>query len=325
MKYGIPTRRVARSAALAALLLASMMVGSGSASAAITMSVTTPAGVVDPVEDLPRVFRIDGLGTGAEDDTYVRYRSGDLSATPCATRPENDTGDWLVYGSDASAGTLAIEKTFESSGTFSFCIWRGWGSYTAARTPNPIPVTFRDPTGSMTHAFSAQPFMVGAGGSISVTISTEAGRYAYASDAPAGTPCALTWAADPGTNASFIDTWMDGGTETFTRTISADSAPGSYRTCVWLTESTSDTAPINGGAYMFEYAVQRPTCRFPAVRGKTVLAAKAKIRTAGCRPSRWIVRRVAGRGVARGKVLKANFRPAASVSKTATVVLYVRR
>lgn len=241
-----------------------------------TLTITDSAGRADPAAKVPRVFTISGTAAVSE-YMWASYRPA--GGAPCAPTPSSDTAGYNLFSSESVNGTFSRNRalTFDSPGTYQFCIWLTSSSSTVS-TPITQVFTFRSPTGTISATLS--PLVPRPGQQAQVTISgtSEAPEYVYATVRSAGgAPCAPTYQSDTG--SSVID--GEGVNGAFTKQgTTTQQTPGSYVLCLWLASSSSDAQPIAGPQAVPFSVVQPP----PVIAAASVLNCRTQRHVGSVRP-----------------------------------------
>jgi hypothetical protein len=234
-----------------------LLAGASSALAdSATLSVTTDAGVSDPVAYIPRNFTLSGSVTGSK-LLFVKHRAA--GGPPCAASAYTDPGTFLdsaFYGVPVS-GPFSIRRvlTWRMPGTWMLCYWFA-SAETAPATPITQLVSVRQPPASI--AATVDPTAPVAGEQATITLSgaTEATRRVYAKIRPAdGTPCAPTFDADPG--GSMTDGWTVSGAYGIP-TLLNDPVLGRWLVCMWLAGESDDALPVATASQVFDVVRGRP-------------------------------------------------------------------
>jgi hypothetical protein len=280
-----------------------LLAGPGQAFAdSATISVTTTAGAPDPAARVARVFTLSGT-SAVPTKVWAKYRPAGGAA--CAPSPYTDSGKELYpfYGTSVN-GTFSLPTadTWDSTGTYIFCIWLGTQSDSVS-TPFTQAITFRAATGTITATVNPITPRIDEAATVTVTGASEAPAKVFAKVRPAGgAGCAPTYSADSGTGLLFGDS-VDGA---FARSATTtQSTAGSYLLCLWLATSTDDPAPIAGPQpQRFDVAGPAPPPPPPPPRVSVTTSLQrhgsrysGRLATAGeCLPRRTVLLRRAGSG-----------------------------
>jgi hypothetical protein len=315
-------RRTLLTAALLALTIASPALADSA-----SISFTDAAGTSDPVVGVGRTFTVTGNSAVAK-QLYVLVRPA--GGAPCAPSASSDAGTTDYYGSfsgDTFYGasvngdfTRRKTGTWGTPGSFMFCIWLATSS-SAPATPITQVVTFRSPTGTISATVAPVTPQTGQTVTITITGSSEAPKYVYASIRPAGgAPCATSYSADSGNG--LISGRSVNGAFSVTTTTTASTA-GNYLICLWLADSSSDAAPVAGPqpATFTVTAPPRP-CIVPALPRFTALAAYfTALSAANCVPG--TQRYTASTTYPRGTVITATPAPGTTLAPRGAVALLI--
>lgn len=269
-------------AACALLLCGASVAQADSASLAFLDAAGNP----DPVVDVGRTAR---LTLNSSTPKRVFFKNRPAGGAPCAPSASSDTGsesfngvwDGSTFNGSNVNGDLTIDKSgrWGTPGTFQFCIWLA-DSFSQSVTPFTQQVTFRRPTGAISGVVTPGAPLVGQSVTLAVTGSSEAPKRAYATVRAAGAACAPSPSADPGTGV--LDGEAVNGAFSFTRTFT-NATPGPKVVCLWLTGSSSDTAPVATQTAAFTVTAPPPPCVVPALAGGTPLAnVQPALATAAC-------------------------------------------
>lgn len=239
-------KRIGLAAGLA--VVAGCLMGTSPALAdSVTLDVTTTAGESDPAADIARVFTLSGT-SAAPKKVYAKYRRP--GGAPCAPSAATDSGeilqvDYNSFWSISVNGSFSIARaaTWDNPGTWVFCYWLS-ENVDAISSPFTQTITFRAPSGTITATVNPVTPSINQTATVTVSGTTEAPAYVYAAVRPAGgAPCAPTYAADSGTG--LISGRSVNGAFSVTETMTQSTA-GDYVLCLWLAQSTTDTAPSAG-------------------------------------------------------------------------------
>lgn len=240
-----------------------LLVSASSAMAdSATLTVTDSAGRPDPAAQVPRVLTIAGTAAVSE-YLYASYRPA--GGAPCAPTPNSDNGSSFFNGETVN-GAFSKNRalTINNAGTYQFCIWLTPSGGTVT-TPITQVFIFRSPTGTISATLNPLVPRPGQQTQVTVSGSSEAPEYVYATARPAGgAPCAPTFQSDTG--SSVISGESVNGAFTKQGTITEEQ-PGNYTLCLWLASSSSDAAPIAGPQAIPFTVVQPP----PRVKSASVL------------------------------------------------------
>jgi len=243
-----------------------------------TLSMTDATGKPDPAAGLPRVLTVAGTAAAAE-EVFVAYRA--TGGAPCAPTYASDPGTGLFSYMEANgAFSFKTTHTFPNAGTYMFCIWLAQSS-SSVSTPITQTITFRPPTGTITATFNPVTPRPGQTFTVTVTGTSEAPKEVYAAIQRAGAPCGPTYASDEGTgilNGSEVN-----GSFSLQATTSQATA-GQYVVCLWLAESSSDSAPIAGPQpEPLNIVAPPPPCVVPRLNfGRGLATIQRRIRSAHC-------------------------------------------
>jgi hypothetical protein len=244
--------------ALASLVATLALLGGAGPALADTasLSVTTDAGLVDPVAYVPRVFTVSGTASVSE-YLFVKHRAA--GGPPCAASAYTDSGTFLdggFYGVPVS-GSFALRKTltWRRPGTWMVCFWMA-SEETSIATPTTEVMTVRAPAAAISATMSPNPAHAGEPAQITVAGTTEANRRVYAKIRAAdGMPCAPTFDADPG--GSMIAGWSVEGA--FALKANLDNPVlGQYLVCTWLAGDSADDLPVAAVGQVFGVVRPRP-------------------------------------------------------------------
>jgi hypothetical protein len=244
--------------ALASLVATLALLGSAGPALADTasLSVTTDAGLPDPVAYIPRVFTVSGTASGSV-HLYVKHRA---AGGPCASSAYTDSGTFLegaFYGLPIS-GSFTIKKTltWRRPGTWMLCFWMA-GEETSISTPTTQVMTVRAPPAAIGATMTPNPARAGDPAQMTVAGTTEAPRRVYAKMRAAdGTPCGPTFDADPG--GSMIAGWSVEGAFAIKANLN-NPVLGQYLVCTWLAGDSADDLPVAGPvAQVFGVVRPRP-------------------------------------------------------------------
>jgi hypothetical protein len=261
----MPLRRTGllRPTLLTLLTLAASLASATAAWAdAATIAVTTPAGQVDPVADVGRVFTVTGISDGPK---YLFVAHRPAGGAPCAPSYQSDTGEGISALSRTSVnGPFSVQAAigWDKVGSELFCMWLAGDSFEVS-VPFAQTITFRAPVGAISAAIAPAVPRPGQAAQVTVSGSTEAPREVFASVRPAGpgAACAPSYATDGSggrENLAFASS-VDGA---FTLSAStSQSDPGPYLVCLWLAKTYSDPAPIAANALRFDVVAPSPTVR----------------------------------------------------------------
>jgi PASTA domain len=320
-----PLRRTLGFALLGATLLA-LSAASPALADSASITFTDAAGTSDPAVGVGRTMTLAG-NSAVSKYVYVRYRPA--GGAPCAPSASSDAGRYSfddftgeTFNGSAVNGNFTLRKTgtWDDPGTFMFCVWLS-SSESAPATPFVQNVTFRRPTGTISATVAPIAPLAGQTATITITGSSEAPRYVFASLRPAGiAPCAVSYEAESG--SSLVDGRSVNGAFSLTATTT-QSTPGNYLVCLWLAESSSDGAPVAGPqpATFTVTAAPRP-CVVPAVPRFTALAPYlAALSAASCVPG--AQRYTASRTYPRGTIIKTTPAPGTTLAPSAAVTLLI--
>jgi hypothetical protein len=194
----------------------------------------------------------------------------------------------FIYGPNAFYGenvngtfSLPRAETWDTPGTFVFCIWLSAQESTVA-TPFTQAITFRAPTGTITASVNPVAPRINEQATITVTGASEAPAYVYAKVRPnGGTGCAPSYSADSGKDLLSGESVNGSFSLPVTTT---QSTAGSYLMCLWLATSSTDAAPI-AGPQPQPFDVLGPPPPPPAAVPPTRVAASSSLRRRGSRYS----------------------------------------
>jgi hypothetical protein len=213
-----------------------------------SFTITATDGTSDPAAGVPRVFTLSGA-TAAPKYIYMSYRNP--GGAPCAASAASDTGDTFsgsmysdpFWGRSVNGSfKLQVADTWNTPGTYLFCIWIADNSSTIT-TPISQTITFRPPGGTITGTINPASPQPGQPFTITVTGTSEAAEYVYATLKPGSATCAPTYSSDSG--SGIISGKSVNGAYTLTDT-ETESTAGPYVLCLWLASSSSDTQPVAG-------------------------------------------------------------------------------
>ncbi len=214
-----------------------------------TISVTNTAGQSDPAAGLARVFTVSGQ-TAKPENVYVAYRA--TGGAPCAPSYDGDSGRQFEnyngdqFGGNSANGNFTHSQvdTWQTPGTYVFCIWITDKGSNGITTPITQTITFRSPSGTITATVNPVTPMAGQQATVTVTGSSEAPARVFASIRGAGgAPCAPTFDAETG--SSLIDGQNVNGSFSQQATTQPLTA-GNYLICLWLASSSTDPSPTAG-------------------------------------------------------------------------------
>jgi|GEM_PF-2290251 len=323
----MPIARIRRTRSLALLGATLLALTAAPPALADTASIsfTDAAGASDPVVGVGRTFTVAG-NSAVSKELYVRFRPA--GGAPCAPSASSDAGsnDWGSFSGDSFTGAsvngdFIRRKTgvWHTPGSFMFCIWLA-SSSSAPVTPITQVVTFRSPTGTISGSVAPVTPLAGQVATVTVTGSSEAPKYVYASIRPAGgAPCATSYSADSGQSLMNGRSVNGAFTEQATTT---QSTAGSYLICLWLADSSSDGAPV-AGPQPATFTVIAP-CVVPALPRFTALAPYLTALTAAnCVAG--AQRHTPSITYPRGTIIKATPGPGTTLAPGAPVALLISR
>ena len=313
--------------ALVGAMLLALTAASAARADSASITFTDAAGTSDPAVDLGRTMTVTGNTTVGK-YLYVLVRPA--GGAPCAPSASSDAGTTSYYGSfygDNINGssvngnfTRRLTGTWNTPGSFMFCIWLA-SSSSAPATPITQVVTFRRPTGTISATVSPIAPLADQTATVTITGSSEAIKYVYATIRPAGgAPCATSYSADSG-RGLVSGTRVNGAFSVAATT--SQSTPGDYLICLWLADSSSDGAPVAGPqpATFTVTAPPRP-CVVPALPQFTPLASYlAALSAANCVAGSQ--RYTSSRTSPRGTVIKATPSPGTTLAPSAAVALLI--
>ena len=318
-------RRTLGSALIGALLLA-LTAASPALADSASITFTDAAGTSDPAVGVGRTFTVTG-NSAVSRYIYVRFRP--TGGAPCAPSASSDSGSGSFgdYSGDQFNGTsvngsftLRKTGTWNTPGSFMFCIWLAT-SESAPATPFTQVVTFRQPTGTISATVAPISPQADQTATITITGSSEAQKYVYASiRAAGGAPCAVSYDADSG--SGLLNGRSVNGAFTITTTTTQSTA-GAYLICLWLAGSSSDGAPV-AGPQPATFTVTEPPrpCIVPAIPQFTALATYlAALSAAHCVAG--TQRYTASGSYPRGTIIKATPPPGTTLAPSAAVALVV--
>jgi hypothetical protein len=232
--------------ALASLVATLALLSSAGAALADTasLSVTTDAGLPDPVAYIPRVFTVSGTSSGSV-HLYIKHRAA--GGAPCAASAYTDSGTFLdgaFYGVPISGSfTMMRALTWRRPGTWMVCFWMA-AEETSIATPTTQVMTVRAPPAAIGATMNPNPARAGDPAQFTVAGTTEAPRRVYAKIRAAdGTPCGPTFDADPG--GSMIAGWSVAGAFAIKANLD-NPVLGQYLVCTWLAGDSADDLPVAG-------------------------------------------------------------------------------
>jgi hypothetical protein len=291
------------------------------------LSVTRTDGQVDPVADVARVFTLSGA-SNAPQRVYVKHR--EPGGAGCAPSASSDSGDSALnsnlvswWGEEVN-GAFSFQKaiTWADPGPELFCIWLAPSSSSVV-TPIPMTIDFRRAGGTISATVSPAVPKPGATMTAQIIGTSEAAKYVYATIENAATACAPTFGSSTGTR--LLNGQAANGSFSFAPTAAAPSA-GNHQLCLWLADSSSDTAPV-AGPQSIPFAVVAPPkpCSVPSVtRGAISLGtARKRLAKRHCRVG--TVRFVRSRSVRRGKVIRFSPKGPRALAPGAAVGIVVSR
>lgn len=294
-----------------------------------SISVTTTAGASDPAAGVPRTYTLSG-NTASPKRYFVKYRPTGGSA--CAANATSDSGTAIDdayptgwYGDATANGDFSSSYAFSwrTPGSFLFCIWLATDSSQVV-TPISQTITFRSPSGTISATVNPTTPLPGQQATVTVTGASEAPERVFATVRSAGgAPCAQSYDADTGTG--LISGQSVNGSFSVQATTTQANA-GDYLICLWLAESSSDTAPVAGPQPVpFTVAAPPPPpCVVPSIPRHTRLAsAKRKIKVAHCTLGR-VTRRYSS-SVRKGSVIKASPQAGTQLATGAPVAVVVSK
>jgi hypothetical protein len=234
-----------------------VLAGAGSALAdSASLSVTTDAGVSDPVAYIPRNFTLSGSGSGGK-YLFVKHRAA--GGPPCASSVYTDSGTFLdaaFYGAPMN-GAFSIRRvlTWRTPGTWMLCYWFATEE-TAIAAPITQLIGVRQPPASIVATPNPDPLTAGEQATITVSGTTEATRRVYAKlRAADGRPCAPTFDADPG--GSMIAGWTVSAAYSIATYVN-DPVLGQYLVCTWLAGESDDQLPVAASSQVINVVRGRP-------------------------------------------------------------------
>lgn len=324
------TGSIGRVALAALVCFAAMLAAAGSASAdSATLTVTNTGGQSDPAAGVARVFTVAGTA-GVPEQLFVSYRA--TGGAGCAPSARSDTGTILDISGPGGYGPFwainvngAFKQqdafTWRSPGPVMFCIWLAANDQTVT-TPITQVVDFRAPSGTISATLSPATPRPGQAVTATITGSSEAPEYVYATLRSGGGACAPTYTSDTG--SSLVDGTSVNGAFSLQQTTSALSA-GAYTLCLWLASSSSDTAPVAGPQPIpFTVSNPPPACVVPSLRqGESLATARQAIARAHCSVGR--VSSIRSRRVRRGGVVSFSPRTHTRLGNGAAVNVVVSR
>lgn len=272
-----------------------------------TITFQDAAGRNDPVAGIGRALILAGNTTVAK-RVYIGYRS--VGGAPCAPSASSDSalrggGQWDGFSGDpfnetSVNGNFTLRKTgtWRTPGTFTFCIWLA-SSSDAVSQPIRQDVTFRAPTGTVSGSVTPASPQVNETATVTFTGSSEAPKRVYATYRLAGgAPCAVSYDADSGRGV--VNGENVNGAFSFTKSLTL-SDPGSYMLCMWLADSSSDSAPV-AGPQSATFTVPAP-CVVPAISpGATLSSVRARLTAAACGVGS--IRRESSRSIRSGRLIR---------------------
>ena len=315
--------RLGAGARRAGLLAVALVAFAGLAAPALadtaSLTVTDAAGRPDPVAEVGRTFTLTGNTPSANKYVYVKYRP--TGGAACTTSAYTDAGYELsaFYARYLGAGgnfQFVNTQTWSTPGTFMFCIWVA-DSSSATATPITQTITFRSATGTISATVNPPTPQAGQEATITIVGSSEAPKYVYAKIRPAGgAACTTTAYADSGDELGVYGTSVNGA---FSLTTATKQDAGNYLICLWLADSSSDSAPIAGPQPVAFTVLAPPSpCVVPSIAPGTPFAQVAsRLAAAQCTVGKR--RYVASRRFARGALIKLTPAAGTSLSHLATV------
>jgi hypothetical protein len=242
-----------------------LLAGAGSALAdSASLTVTTDAGVSDPVAYIPRNFTVSGSVTGAK-KLFVKHRAA--GGPPCAGSAYTDPGTFLdtsFYGATVS-GPFSITRvlTWRTPGSWMLCYWFA-NAETAPAPAITQVVSVRQPPGSIGAAVNPVAPVAGEHATITLSGATEATRRVYAKIRPAdGTPCAASFDADPG--GAMTDGWTVTGAYSIPTYLN-NPVLGRWLVCMWLAGESDDQLPVAQSSQVFD-----------VVRGRAIVVSSVNV------------------------------------------------
>lgn len=266
--------------AASAALLCVLSSAAPAAADTATLAFLDAAGRDDPVVDVGRTITLTG-NTAVPKRVYVKRRA--TGGAPCAPSASTDSGRELVGGTFLNGepvnGDFRLSRAviWPDAGTQMFCIWYAASSVESV-TPIAQNIAFRTPTGTISGTVSPVSPLVREQVTLTVTGASEAPKRVYATiRAAGGAPCPAAASSDSGNY--LIEGTNVNGSFSLSETFSSTTA-GPKLICLWLADSSSDTAPV-AGPQPVTYSVTAPPpppppppppCTVPGVTAGTPLA-----------------------------------------------------
>jgi hypothetical protein len=301
-----------------ALVLAGVCAGTALADTA-SLAVTDAGGHADPVADIGRTFTLTGNTPSANKYVFVKYRA--TGGAACTTSASTDAGQQLSGFYERSLGAggnfqFINTLTWSTPGTFMFCVWIA-DSSNATATPITQTITFRSPTGTVSATVNPPSPQAGEDATVTIVGSSESPKYVFAKIRPAGgAGCTMSANADSGDELGVYDASVNGA---FSLTSTTKQDAGTYLICLWLADSSYDSAPTAGPQPVtFTVLAPPPPCVVPSIAPGTPFAQVASGLAAGsCTVGRR--RYVASRRYARGTLVKLTRAAGTSLGHLAAV------
>jgi hypothetical protein len=252
-----PSRRARTAlAALAAVLLASLLTAGSALADSATISITDTTGKSDPATGLPRTYTVSGT-TSAPKNIYIKVRNP--GPTPCGPTAESDSGTWwngyddYTWAKDANGNySFSNVGTTSLNGTYMFCIWVAADEESSVTAVTQM-ITFRLPTGTISATINPVTPVPGQAFAVTINGVSEAPENVYALIRGAGTPCSQTYDADDDLTRDDYTLFGDyrggavNGNYTLSQTVAGDKfGAGDYVLCLWLADSSTDATPVAG-------------------------------------------------------------------------------
>jgi len=289
------------------------------------ITVTNSTGLSDPAAGVPRVFTLSGRSDGPG-RVYVAFRAP--GGGGCAPSASSDSGQRVgsYYGSSVNRSfSLSETRTWNTPGTFVFCIWIA-SSESTITVPISQTLTFRSAVGSIAAVLDPITSRVGEPTVITVFGQTEAPARVFAKIRPAGAGCATSSNADAG-KALLSGTGVDGAFTLQATTTQATAGP--RQLCLWLATSGDDPTPIAGPVVQWIHVLAPPRpigppppCLVPGVtRGIHLATMKQRLLAANCTVGK--VRYLRSRTIRPRVIIRLSSRAGSKLENGSPVMVYV--